>query len=289
MTGDLRDFETVRQFVHGQDIVFHCAAKVGDWGTWREYQEGIVDASRNVFNACANAVIGRLLHVSSIAVYGHLPERASGKYTEEEPLGQNLGAWDFYSQAKIQAEEFARQYGPDLTIIRPSWMYGPRDRNTLPRVLKALRAGRVRIIGSGDNTLNIVYAGDVARGAILAANNPVARGQAYNMSSVGDMTQKDLANTLTDILKLPRITRSVSFRKAYWIGYFSEFVGHLIRIKRPPYISRYAVALVGRSTEFSIDKARTQIGWQPRVLPMQGLRHTLDWLQKHEPAIFSAV
>ena len=253
--GDLLDFESVRKFVTGADVVYHCAAKVGDWGTWKEYQDCIIEATRNLLNASANAVVGRVLYVSSIAVYGHLPERASGRYTEEEPLGQHLGAWDFYSRAKIQAEEFARKFGPDMTIVRPSWMYGPRDRITLPRVLQALRAGRVRIVGTGDNRLNVIYAGDVARGAILAASSPAARGQTYNLSSEGELTQREFIDALTDSLGLPRVTETVSFSRAYWMGYFSEFIGHLIRMKRPPYISRYAIALVGRSTQFSIDKA----------------------------------
>ena len=56
-----------------------------------------------------------------------------------------------------------------MTIVRPSWIYGPRDRTSLPRLMTAFGAGRVTLIGSGDNLLNIVYAADVAEGAILAA------------------------------------------------------------------------------------------------------------------------
>ena len=75
-----------------------------------------------------------------------------------------------------------------------------------------LLENRVPILGSGQNYLNIIYAGDVARGAILAANHPQAVGQAYNLCSEGEVKQIDLLNAMTDALSLPRITKS----RPYW-------------------------------------------------------------------------
>jgi nucleoside-diphosphate-sugar epimerase len=226
--------------------------------------------------------VGRVLHVSSIIVYGH-PHLHDGCFDEDQPLGQNLWVWDYYCRAKVRAEELCRQYPGDLTIVRPSWIYGPRDRTTLPRVLKALDAGRVAIIGRGDNMLNIVYAGDVAEGAILAATHPRAKGQAYNLSSEGEITQRDFLDLLADELGRPRIRGQVSYPFAYWGGFFSEVIGRLIRIRRPPHLTRYAVALIGRSTRFSIAKAREQLGWQPHVGVREGIRRMIDWYRKTEP------
>src|SRR4029077_10269359 len=117
---------------------------------------------------------------------------------------------DYYCRAKKEAEAAARQFGPDLTIVRPSWIYGPRDRNSFPRLLNALRGGWVKILGSGDNLLNIVYAADVAEGAILAANHPEARGQVYHLCTDGEITQRQFLDALTGALGLQRITRHAS-------------------------------------------------------------------------------
>jgi len=279
--GDLADRESIRRAVAGASVVYHCAAKVGEWGPWRVYQEQVIDATRNVLEACRSEKVGRVLYVSSITVYGHLRERAGG-FTEEEPLGQNLWTWDHYCRSKILAENIARQFGPAVTTIRPSWTYGPRDRNSLPRLLLALRAGRVRVIGSGDNPLNIIYASDVAEGAILAARHPAAAGEAYNLSSAGEITQRQFIDALTDELGMPRITRHMPYGLAFWTGFVSELIGHAIRIRRPPHITRYAVALVARPTGFSTAKARTQLGWQPRVKPLEGLQRTLAWLRSQD-------
>jgi 2-alkyl-3-oxoalkanoate reductase len=277
--GDLTRPDSLRQVVAGADVVYHCAARVGDWGPWRVFQREIIDATANLLDACHSAGVGRVLHVSSIIVYGHPPPREEW-FTEEEPLGQNPWLWDYYCQAKVRAEELCRQYRGALTIVRPSWIYGPRDRTTLPRVLKALDAGRVARIGRGDNLLNVIYAGDVAEGAIRAANHPRAVGQAYNLSSEGEITQREFLDLLTDSLGRPRIEGRISYRVAYWGGFLSEVIGRMIRLGRPPHLTRYAVGLIGRSTRFSIAKAREQLDWQPRVNVRVGLARSLDWYRK---------
>jgi nucleoside-diphosphate-sugar epimerase len=281
--GDLDDQSTLLPLVDGADIVFHCAARVGDWGPWSLYHRQVVVATVNLLKACEIAAVGRVLHVSSINVYGHPRERAT-PFTESEPLGQDLWWWDHYCRAKVRAEQRLQAYPGDWTVVRPSWTYGPRDRNTFPRVLTALRSRRVPIVGSGKNQLNIVYASDVAEGAYRAATHPDAVGQAYNLASAGEITQEDLVNTLTDELGLPRIRRHIPFTLAFWAGFFSEAWGRLWKKEKPPNLTRYAVALLGRSTRFSTEKARTQLGWTPRVEIHDGLRRTLSWYRQQEGA-----
>ncbi|HJT77197.1 MAG TPA: NAD-dependent epimerase/dehydratase family protein, partial [Gemmataceae bacterium] len=279
--GDLGDAASLRPAVAGADVVYHCAAKVGEWGPWSEYQALIIDATRILLDACRAGAVGRFLHVSSITVYGH-PQPRPGEFTEDEPLAQNLWRRDYYIRAKVRAEELVRAYPGAWTILRPSWIYGPRDRNTLPRLVKALRSGRISLIGSGENLLNIVYVADVAEAAILAANSPAAVGRAYNVSSPGEVTQRQVLDTVTDLLGLPRVRRRMPFWLAFRVGWLSELIGRAIRLKRPPHATRYGVSLVGRPTQFSIARARAELGWQPRVHAVEGLRRTLEWFRESE-------
>jgi nucleoside-diphosphate-sugar epimerase len=277
VSGDLGRPATLPGAVEGADVVYHCAARVGDWGPWRAFQEGVIDATGNVLDACRAAGVGRVLHVSSIIVYGHPRERTE-RFTEDEPPGQNLWLWgDYYCRAKVAAEELCRRYPGPLTIVRPSWIYGPRDRTSLPRIIKALEAGRAALIGRGDNRLNIVYAADVADGAIRAANSPSAVGRAYNLGSEGELTQREFLNLLTDALGRRRVRMRFPYRLAFVGGFIAELVARAIRLGRPPHFTRYVVALVGRSTRYSIERARTELGWSPRVPAAEGLRRTLDW------------
>src|SRR5262249_30098044 len=150
---------------------------------------------------------------------------------------------------------------------RPSWIYGPRDRTSLPRVLAALQARRVSIIGKGDNLLNIVYASDVAEGTLRAGEHPGAVGRAYNLTSEGAITQRGFIDALTAALRMPPIRYRFPFWLAFPGGFLSEVIGKAIRLRRPPHFTRYAVSLIGRPTCFSIDRARTELGWEPRIHP----------------------
>jgi nucleoside-diphosphate-sugar epimerase len=277
--GDLHDPASLRRAVTGADVVYHCAARVGDWGPWSLYRREIIDATGNLLTACRAAGTGRVLYVSSVIVYGH-PRDGAEPITEDAPLGQRLyWFWDYYCRSKIAAEALARAAGSSVTVVRPSWIYGPRDRNSLPRLMAAFRAGRVRLIGRGDNLLNVVHAADVAEGAILAANHPAAGGRAYNLCSEGELTQRQFLDALTEALGLPPARRGPPFWLAYAGGFVSEVIGRAIFLKRPPYITRYGVGLVGRPTHFGIARARDELGWRPRVGAREGLRQALDWWQ----------
>jgi nucleoside-diphosphate-sugar epimerase len=278
IVGDLTKPASLPRAVDGADLVYHCAARVGDWGPWHVFQRDIIDATRNLLDACRVAAVGRVLHVSSITVYGH-PRPGPGQITEDETLGQNLWVWDYYCRAKIRAEELYRPYPGEWTTVRPSWTYGPRDRTTLPRALKLLSTGHAAILGEGDNLVNIVYAADVADGAIRAANHPGARGQAYNLCSEGEVTQQGFVDLLAEVTGRPRIRRHVPYWLAFWGGWLSEAVGRALSSPHPPHLTRYAVSLIGRPTRFSAAKARTQLGWIPRVGVREGVQRTVEWLE----------
>ena len=278
--GDLHDAESLKRAFDGADIVYHCAARVADWGAWSQFETETVTATRNVLDACRAAKVGRLLHVSSISVYGR--PRRGRLITEDTPLGRRFMWWDYYPRAKLFAENLVRQYDGAWTIVRPSWIYGPRDRISMPRVVPVLRSGKAPIIGSGDNLLNIIFAGDVAAGAILAANHPGAVGQVYNLSSRGEVTQRKLVDTLCDALGLPRVTKRVPFVLAWQMAFWSELFAKLLMKKKPPRITRRVIYLIGRPPLFSIDKARTELGWEPRVPIEEGVKRTLEWLFAEE-------
>lgn len=283
--GDLTDRAALDRACQGVKTIYHAAARVGDWGPWEEFQQITIDGTRNLAEAAANAGVERFIHFSSISSYGH-PDGEGLVLDETAPLGVNLHKWSYYSRAKVEAERILwamHEAGKiRLTVIRPSWLYGPRDRATIFRLAKMLREGKCKILGDGQNRLNVVYAGNVAEAAILAADKPEAVGPAYNCCNDGEMKQKDWMNLLARELGAPPVTKHVPYKVAYNVAFLLEIIGHAFNLKKPPMVTRYAVWLMGRRCFFSAEKARRELGWQSTVSYEEGVKKTIAWLREQE-------
>ncbi len=283
--GDITDRASLDRACAGVQTVYHSAARVGDWGPWADFVRITIDGTRNLAEAAAAAGCARFLHISSISAYGH-PDGEGLVLDETAPLGVNLHRWSYYSRAKVQAENdlwaMHKAGRLPLTVIRPSWLYGPRDRATIFRLARLLREGKCKILGDGMNRLNVVYAGNVAEGAILAADSPKALGQAYNCCNDGEMRQKEWMNLLAAELGAPPVTKHVPYKVAYNVAFLMECFGHLFRTKKPPMITRYAVWLMGRRCYFSAEKARRELGWKSTVSYQEGVKKTIAWLKEQE-------
>jgi len=284
--GDLCDRPSLRRACQGVECVYHSAARVGDWGPWEEFVAITIEGTRNLIDAAAEAGVRRFIHISSISVYGYV-DGAGVVLDETAPLGARLHRWSYYSRAKIAAEQLvweAHRAGRiRATVIRPSWLYGPRDRATIGRLVRAIQSGSARLIGGGDNRLNVVHAANVAEAAILAADSERAVGEAYNCSNDGVLTQREYFNLIAQALGAPPVTRSVPYRVAHAAAFLLECIGHLLKRKRPPLVTRYAVWLIGRRSFFETRKAREQLGWRSTIPYHEGIPATVEWYLRECP------
>ncbi|OQA00396.1 MAG: 3 beta-hydroxysteroid dehydrogenase/Delta 5--_4-isomerase [Planctomycetes bacterium ADurb.Bin412] len=283
IVANLANPSTLAAACQGVEVVYHAAARVGDWGPWSEFQRDTIEATKNMAEAAQKAGVRRFLHISSISAYGH-PNGKNLVLDETAPLGTNLHRWSYYSIAKVEAEKLLwqmhRQQGLGLTVIRPSWIYGPRDRTSIARLHRMFTTGRIKILGSGNNRLNTVYAGNVADACLLAAQKEAAIGQAYNCSNDGEITQKEYMDKFAAAFGCRPPARKVPYWLAYSVGFDCECIGRLLRLKKPPFITRYSVWLMGRDVFFSTEKARRQLGWQSRIGYDEGIPLTAKWYLK---------
>ena len=284
-TGHLQDEDSLIKACRGVEVVYHSAAKVGDWGPWKEFEEITIKGTERLLRAACAAKVKRFVHISSISGYGH-PDGENLVLDETSPLGQNVYRWSYYTKSKVAAEELVRkahqEQGLEIVIIRPSWLFGERDRVTIGRVVKAIRSGSMKIIGDGTNRLNAIYAGNVAQGALLAAAKEQANGQAYNMSNNGVITQQELFDTYAKYLNCEPISKHVPFGVVCRAALVMEALWKLFHSKKPPLITRYAAWLMGRKVYFSIEKAQKELGWEPEVGYEEGVRRAVKWYVAQE-------
>ena len=282
--GDLTDPTSCQDACKGVDVVYHAAAKVGDWGRWEDFQRHTIDASKNLARAAQQASVRRFVHVSSISAYGH-PNGKNLAIDESAPLGDNVNKWSYYTIAKVAVEkalwQMHEQDNFPLSVIRPSWLYGPRDRTSIARLHRMITTGKIKILGSGDNHLNAVFAGNVADACLLAAQKDIALGQAYNCSNDGLITQQEYLDKFTAAFDCPPPRRKVPYWLAYSFAFDCECFGRLFRLKKPPFITRYSVWLMGRTVFFPADKAREQLGWNSKVPYDEGIKMTAKWYLDH--------
>lgn len=284
--GDVTDAASLAQAMTGVETVYHAAAAVGDWGKWDYFVDVTIEGTRKMLDAAAKAGIKRFLHISSISTYGH-PDGEGLILDETAPMGVNLYKWSYYSRAKVEAEKIAWEYhnrgNVPLTVIKPSWLYGPRDRASMPRLIRAIKAGKGKLVGDGSNKLNLTYAGNEAEGCILAATNPKALGQIYNLSNDGIITQAEYFNAVARCIGAKPVTRKVPYKVAYNAAFLMELFGHMTGRKKPPLVTRYAVWLMGRRCFFSSEKARRELNWQPTVGYQEGIEASVKWCLANAP------
>jgi nucleoside-diphosphate-sugar epimerase len=285
MRGDLTDPSACAAAVANVARIFHCAAKVGDWGRWREFQTGCLDATETLARAAARAGIARFIHISSTSAYGHPPDQDT-PIDETAALGQNIWALDYYTRSKVECErllwKLASSGNLPLTVIRPSWLFGERDRTTVPRLIGEFRRGRMLVVGKGDNVLSAVYAGVVADAALLAARDCGSQGEAYNITSQGRITQRAFLDLFADALRVPRVSRHVPYPAAFAGGFLLELRDRLLCRARPPRVTRYGAWLLGRRLEYSTAKAHAKLGWEPGISYSHSIEQTIGWFLDQE-------
>ena len=282
--GDITDADSLAAALDGIETVYHVAARVGDWGPWEEFVAVTIDGTANVIQAAARAGVKRFLHISSISAYGH-PNGEGLVLDETAPLGYNLHKWSYYSRAKVEAEKlvWAAQERGDVpvTVVRPSWLYGERDRASMPRLIRAIGAGKGKLVGDGTNRLNLTYAGNEADGCILAAESPKAVGQAYNLCNDGEITQAEYINKIAASIGAKPVTKKVPYKVAYSAAFLMEFFGHMVGRKSPPLVTRYSVWLIGRRCFFSSEKIARELGYSPAVGYDEGIARAVAWAKSN--------
>ena len=281
LTGDVLDADSFARAAAGSDVVFHTAAAITPRGGWESFRRLNVDGTQNAINAVERSG-ARLLQLSSVAVYGQEGRyrRDSRKTDEDTPLGP-LPEGAFYARSKRESEELVMAAHAKgriwATAVRPDVIYGPRDRQFVPRIARILRRGVAPVIGDGRTTLAIVHAANVADGAVRAATTDAAAGRAFNLANDFDVTVRDFyrlgAEGLGRRVRLLSIPQPVA-RRAFGTVVVALKV---LTAGRLSVVSSGSLDFLARDNPFTSDRARRELGWSPSVRPEQGVPDAFRW------------
>ncbi|MGC8641108.1 MAG: NAD-dependent epimerase/dehydratase family protein, partial [Isosphaeraceae bacterium] len=260
--GDLADAESLRRGVDGADWVFNCAAKVGDWGTLDEFRKLNVEALQLLLDAARAAGIDRFVHVSSLGVY-----EGRDHHGTDETVPPAANSLDAYTRSKTEAEalvlEYHQQRGLPVAIVRPGFIYGERDRTVLPKLLTNLRRGTFAYFGTGEQALNCIYVKNLVHGIFLAAESPAALGQVFNLTDGEPVSKLRFVGRVAELAGLRQPTRHIPMGLAKLLATVVEGVAKLRGAKNPPIINKARYKFLGLNLDYSIEKARRVLGYQP--------------------------
>ncbi len=276
--------ETIPEVIcKGADACFHIAAKAGIWGSASSYHAANVLATRQVLEACHTHGINILIHTSSPSVvFSGEPFRGAD---ESLPYGSNWLC--HYARTKAEAEREVLgangKNGLKTLALRPHLVWGPGDPHLLPKAIARHMAGKLRIVGSGENRMDLTHVDNVAHAHILAldalASGRHSGGQAYFISQDDPVALWKWLNHLFSHLDLPPLSKKISFRSAYSLGFMLELTWKVLRLTGEPPMTRFVAVQLAKDHWFSIDAARRDLGYEPIVSMEDGLRGTVDWLK----------
>ena len=202
--GDLKSAEAVKRLVDGCDAVVHCAVGT-DWGQRKEIFKVTVDGTRRLAEAALAAGVKRMVHLSTISVYGD-DSAMTGTIDETTQVLPIKGSE--YGESKQQAEQAIQQVvarGLSAIILRPARVYGPFSRIFINRPIEAISQGRFRWLGNPDVPADMVYVDNVVDAIVrsLAAPEDAARGDVFTISDGDDLTWRELYQFFADGLGIP--------------------------------------------------------------------------------------
>lgn len=280
---DLRDAGAVRRATAGKDVVFHVGGLTGIWGRRRDFWDINVTGTKHVIDACRGAGVGKLVFTSSPSVvFG--AEEVCGADESLPYLDRYLAV---YPETKAVAERMVlAANGPDLSTValRPHLVWGPRDPNLLPRVVGKAELGQLIQVGDGQNLVDITYIDNVADAHLQAeaSLSPEARcaGRAYFISNGDPVFLWSWFNEVLAAVGVPGVTRRISYGTASRIGAILEAVYRGLRIRREPRMTRFLAAQLAKSHYFTIEAARRDLGYEPKVSVAEGQKRLVVWLKE---------
>lgn len=311
VAADLADTDAVCSACRGVETVFHVAAKVGVWGRAGDFWCANVLGTRAVLEGCRTHGVRRLIYTSSSSVVYN--GRARGGVNESLPLTTACPAAYPLTKAAAEREVLAANAPALRTIaLRPHLIWGAGDPHLVPRLIGRAQAGRLRIVGSGRNRVDLVHVHNAAEAHLLAEAAltqryssrdasqwpapggdrpgtsrtppasplpPDASGRAYFITNGEPVVLWDWINALLHALGIPPVTKHISFGAAAALGAACEALWRALPLGGEPPMTRFIAKELASDHWFDISAARRDLGYAPRVTMAEGLAELIAHLR----------
>ena len=273
LNGDVTDRRTVDAACKDIQTLYHLAAAQHEANVGDDYFERInVEGTRTVMDAAVAAGIGRVVHGSTIGVYGIADH---GPVHDRTPLFPD----NIYGETKLKGEHLVRGYLDrlNIAIVRISETYGPGDYRLL-KLFKGIDSKKFFMVGKGDNLHHPVFIDDLIEGLRLAATRDEAVGQTMVLAGPRAVTTREMVDKISEAMgtRGPKIT--VPLPVLTGAAVMIETICRPLNIHPP--LHRRRMNFFIKSFRFSCDAARDKLGFEPKIGFAEGAKRTARWYEE---------
>lgn len=271
-TCDVTDAASLMSHLGGSDWVVNLAAVHHDnVRPISKYYAVNVEGARNVCRACSALGIHQQVFVSSVAVYGDTHGIPATEQTPHSPFND-------YGKSKSQAEDVYRAWwseNPDRTLIilRPTVIFGERNRGNLFNLMQSIATGKFRMVGDGNVTKAIAYVENVASFIQFVMQKFTSGMHVFNYADAPDPTTAEIVSVIREELGLSRQSlRRLPYAVAYSGGIVCDLISRFTPLSLP--VSAQRVKKFCTPTPIDASRAE-QAGFKPTLPVMEALRQTV--------------
>jgi nucleoside-diphosphate-sugar epimerase len=260
--------------------VVHAAAHLYGGLSLERVREVNVMGTARLLEGAALAGASRVVHISSVAVFGNPPGLMDERVSPAAPLRKA----DYYGRSKREGEEVVRRFhgrdGMEITVLRPPALFGERDRTLTPRLAALAKRRLVFLLGGGRNSLALAYAGNVAQ-AVERALEGKGSGQVFNVTEDVPITQRALVGGLARELGSWPVFLPTPGGFLRVAGRMAGALGLGVPGSRELSLSR-TLRLATRENPYPCTRAYEVLGWNPPYSLPEALARTGEWLRERK-------
>ncbi|MBN1557586.1 MAG: NAD(P)-dependent oxidoreductase [Lentisphaerae bacterium] len=274
--GTVQDDALLEQMIPGHDVVYHLAAAFRRVNLpKRVYWDTNVTAMRRLLEIAQAAGVRKIVYCSTQGVHGNVDNPPGDEDTPIEPE-------DYYQYTKYQGEKVAQEFmaqGMDITILRPTAIYGPGDPGRFLMLFRQVRKGMFPFFGPGTAWYHPLYIDNFMDAFELAAEKPEGKGRTYLIADDQYYTIKEIVQKIAAVMHVDLKIRHFPFAPLYWGSALVELLYKPLPMD-PPLFRRRA-DWFRQNRAFKIDRARRELGYEPAVGLDEGLRRTYEWYREN--------
>jgi nucleoside-diphosphate-sugar epimerase len=273
--GSVTDAAVVRRAMEGVEVVHHLAAAFREMNVPDTYYwEVNVQGTRNVLDEALKQGVRKLVYCSTCGVHGNIDHPPGGEDAPIQPA-------DYYQRTKYEAEPLVRtfhQRGLPSAILRPAAIYGPGDPERFLMIFRRVSRGKFPMFGNGKTLYHPLYIDNLVDAFVAAMADGVGDGEAYLIAD-------DQYLEIEDLVKRVGKALNVDVKIPHYPVWPVVAAGHVVeKACRPfgitPPIFPRRVDWYRQNRAFKIDKAKRDLGYEPKVGIDEGLRRTADWYRR---------